>query len=280
MASRFWVGGTGTWDGSDTTHWAASSGGAGGQSVPGASDTVTLDGSSGGGTITVNTNATIISLTATAHTGTLDFSVNNNTITISGSSPAFNYNGSATRTLTLGSATFVLSGTGAVWDVSGTNITFSGASSTISFTSTAAGGRQFFGGSRAYGTINVGGNIVPTFTFFNAPSALTNLTLTAPVNIAFNSGSTFAITNLTLSGSSVTAWSLWSSTTAGTAATISSANSATLNWVAMRDSTFSGGGTFAANNSANIGNNTGITVSAPAGGGLLTGSGMTGGMRG
>jgi hypothetical protein len=52
-ASRFWVGGTGNWDASDTTHWAASSGGGGGASVPGSGDTVTLDGSSGGGTVTV-----------------------------------------------------------------------------------------------------------------------------------------------------------------------------------------------------------------------------------
>ena len=61
MASRFWVGGTGTWDASDTTHWAATSGGAGGQSVPTASDTATFDASSGGGTVTVNTTVNISS---------------------------------------------------------------------------------------------------------------------------------------------------------------------------------------------------------------------------
>lgn len=267
MASRFWVGGTGTWDGSDTTHWAATSGGAGGQSVPGSGDTVTLDGSSGGGAITLNTNPTIISLTADNHTGTFDLSVNNNTLTISGNNPSFQYGGSATRTLTLGSATIVLTGTAAVFAISGTNITFSGASSVISFTSTAAGGRQFFGGSRAYGTINIGGNIVPTFTFFQAPSAITNLNLTAPYNVIFSAGSTFAITNMSQTGGSVTAWSLMSSTANGTAATISSANSATLNWAAIRDSTWSGGGTFAATNSADIANNTGITITAPSSGG-------------
>ena len=52
MASRFWVGGTGTWDASDTTHWATASNGAGGASVPGSSDAVTFDASSGGGTVT------------------------------------------------------------------------------------------------------------------------------------------------------------------------------------------------------------------------------------
>jgi hypothetical protein len=47
MASRFWVGGTGTWSASNTTNWAGTSGGAGGQSVPGVADTVTFDANSG-----------------------------------------------------------------------------------------------------------------------------------------------------------------------------------------------------------------------------------------
>jgi hypothetical protein len=55
MAARFWVGGTGTWSASNTTNWAATSGGAGGASVPGAADDVTFNGSSGsGGTITID----------------------------------------------------------------------------------------------------------------------------------------------------------------------------------------------------------------------------------
>jgi hypothetical protein len=57
MASRFWVGGTGTWDNSDTTHWAATSGGAGGQTVPTASDDVTFDTASSGASYTVTVGA-------------------------------------------------------------------------------------------------------------------------------------------------------------------------------------------------------------------------------
>jgi hypothetical protein len=34
MADRYWVGGTGTWDGTSTANWAASSGGGSGASVP------------------------------------------------------------------------------------------------------------------------------------------------------------------------------------------------------------------------------------------------------
>lgn len=36
MANRYWIGGTGNW--SDTSHWSASSGGAGGASKPTAAD--------------------------------------------------------------------------------------------------------------------------------------------------------------------------------------------------------------------------------------------------
>jgi len=56
MADRFWVGGTGAWDDVSKTHWAASSGGASGASVPTADDNVFINPSSGisGGTITVS----------------------------------------------------------------------------------------------------------------------------------------------------------------------------------------------------------------------------------
>lgn len=45
MANRYWVGGSGTWD-NTTTHWSASSGGAGGASVPTQSDDVIFDANS------------------------------------------------------------------------------------------------------------------------------------------------------------------------------------------------------------------------------------------
>jgi hypothetical protein len=40
MANRYWVGGTGNWSTSDTTHWSDVSGGAGGQTVPSSADVV------------------------------------------------------------------------------------------------------------------------------------------------------------------------------------------------------------------------------------------------
>ena len=73
MASRFWVGGTGTWDAADTTHWSATSGGAGGASVPTSSDNVFFNASSGGGTATIGSGVNVFSLSLdfTGYTGTL-----------------------------------------------------------------------------------------------------------------------------------------------------------------------------------------------------------------
>lgn len=46
MADRYWILGTGTWDSTTTTNWSATSGGAGGASVPTASDNVFFDANS------------------------------------------------------------------------------------------------------------------------------------------------------------------------------------------------------------------------------------------
>lgn len=76
MASRYWVGGTGNWDASDTTHWSATSGGGGGASVPGAADAVIFNALSGTGTCTstVTSPGTIASLAFTGYTGSFSCS--------------------------------------------------------------------------------------------------------------------------------------------------------------------------------------------------------------
>lgn len=71
MADRYWVSGTGNWDQATTTHWSATSGGAGGASVPVAGDDVYLDGNSGTGNVTITANAPCRSLDCTGYAGTL-----------------------------------------------------------------------------------------------------------------------------------------------------------------------------------------------------------------
>ena len=61
--TRYWVGGTGTWDASTTTNWSTSSGGAGGASVPTSLDAVVFNTSSSTAnaayTVTIGTGANV-----------------------------------------------------------------------------------------------------------------------------------------------------------------------------------------------------------------------------
>jgi len=72
MANRYWVGGTGTWDTTTTTNWSATSGGAGGASVPTSTDAVFFDANSGSGTVTYPEGVECLSLTCTGFTGTIN----------------------------------------------------------------------------------------------------------------------------------------------------------------------------------------------------------------
>lgn len=74
MADRFWVGGTGNWNAITLTNWSATSGGAGGASIPTAVDNVYFDANSGGGTVTVATAVrTCLNLSFRGVSGTSDF---------------------------------------------------------------------------------------------------------------------------------------------------------------------------------------------------------------
>ena len=59
MATRYWVGGTGTWDLTTTTNWSATSGGAGGASAPTSADDVFFNSASNATTYTVTLDASV-----------------------------------------------------------------------------------------------------------------------------------------------------------------------------------------------------------------------------
>ena len=84
MANRYWVGGTGNWDSSTTTHWSATNGGAGGASVPGVGDTANFTSSSNATTYTVTLTAGAsfgpLNLAGPA-SGTLNFNTNGQAMT-------------------------------------------------------------------------------------------------------------------------------------------------------------------------------------------------------
>lgn len=288
MAARFWVGGSGTWDASNTTNWSTSSGTGSGASVPGASDDVTIDGAAGGlngGTIVVNTNFSINSFTTNAMNGTIDFATNANSVTFGSS--GWSNTGTGTRTITCGAATFTFNGTntsgGYTQNVT-TGLTITPSSSTWvfqgntinqrSFTlgnSTATWGTVTFnantsGGSWAIGGVSPG---APVFTNFNVAAGLT--IIFTPI-----SGGVYTFTNaLTLTGTSGSPINFFGGEGgANTGISLGAASTAT--WGAFRSLTTTTSA-FTAMNSLNLGRMTltgGGSIGPPSGGG--GGGGMIG----
>ena len=73
MASRYWVGGSATWDGTAGSKWSTTSGGAGGAAVPTNADDVFFDANSGSVTVTVSGSRACLNLDTSGFTGTIDF---------------------------------------------------------------------------------------------------------------------------------------------------------------------------------------------------------------
>lgn len=118
MATYFWVGGTGTWDGSDTTNWSLTSGGAGGAGVPTFADDATFNASSGTGTVYLTTGATCKNFTASAVTVNTAFYSDYTPVTVYGN---LNIGANATLIATPVNITFKGATTGKTVAVSNTS---------------------------------------------------------------------------------------------------------------------------------------------------------------
>ena len=222
MATRYWVGGTGTWDGSTTTNWSATSGGAGGASAPTTADTAIFDANSGTGTCT--TAATAVCGPVTINTSTLNLALganltlsgaltltagtitlNNNVLTTS----VFSSATTNTRTINFGSTgKIVLTGNNAnIWvgpTTGHTNIGILGTSRVECTYSGATGTRTIRGGLITVQTdpINfyitagtdtiatTGSNIFGTLDFTGFSGTLTNLTRYIYRDLVLSSGMT------------------------------------------------------------------------------------------
>lgn len=96
--NRYWVGGSGNWNLSNTANWSASSGGAGGASVPTSSDDVFFDANSGSGIVDLP-NTTVVpcrNIDTTGYTGTIRlFNSSTSVLEVYGSlifTPTFTFN--------------------------------------------------------------------------------------------------------------------------------------------------------------------------------------------
>lgn len=182
MANRYRVGGTGNWN--DTAKWSTTSGGAGGASVPGTADAAFFDANSGGGTCTINTAATPLSITTTGFTGTITQAA---TMTMTGAlthnNGTWNFAGYA---LSVGSLTVGASGS--------FNLGASVLSITSGNLSIAAGGTKNFGTS----DIQFTGSTNRTLTCPTSAGSFYKLTLNVFTGAGYNVtlGSSIRVTNL------------------------------------------------------------------------------------
>lgn len=269
----FWIGGAGTLNlTSDSAHWSTTSGGTTCSCEPASTDDIVWDGNSGVGTVTVNIaggTMTVGSLnflsTAGGPTQTIDFATNNNNVTIK--TATLNQ---GTATVNMGSGTWsITQANGNIWVISA-GTTLNANTSTLSFTGTPTGTRGFNGGGKTYNvvTINSGANGGALWnTTIAASNTIATLTISAPNVIDFGSGTTQTVTTFTAVTGSSGSEVLFDASSGANQMTISSANSWTCTWCAIRDIAFTGGGTFTANNSFNFGDNSGITINGPSAGG-------------
>jgi hypothetical protein len=156
-ATCFWVGGTGTLDGStDAAHLSSSSGGAGSTCAGtgghiGATDSLTLDASSGGGTVTFGTSVTTSgTLTCGAFTGTLADGGRNQTWSV------VSLSGSGTRTINWTAAEWdITSNASGSWDATTiTNLTNTSMPTLIKFSGSAT---SMVGGGLTYNDVSFTG---------------------------------------------------------------------------------------------------------------------------
>lgn len=280
MANRFWVGGTGTWNSGSTAFWSTTTGGAGGASVPGTSDVAIFDGSSGGGTVTVDSPngagvVTIQALTCGAFTGTLDFSANNNDVTLAnmaGGQDGLNASGTGTRTINLGSGTWTITMTvlaNLVNLTTTTNLTFSGASADFVINGTTANARTFIGGGQSFGSLTIETNTSRGVVVMgNSSATIGSLSLAAGTSLLFTAATTTTITNgFTLTGTSSLPILVGGQVGSAVAFTLSLGGTCTIDWGIIFNLTKSGAGSLAVTNGLDAGRNTSVTITPPAAGG-------------
>lgn len=161
MATRYWVGGTGTWDASSTANWSVASGGASGASAPVAADTVIFDSLSGTGTCTTASGSACATATLNSSTLTLklganhtmsgqfslvlgNIDINSNVLTCS----IFNFNNTNVRSIAFGTGKIVLTGNAAfIWRADDlVNFSLTGTPTVESNYSGATGTRTFVNG--------------------------------------------------------------------------------------------------------------------------------------
>lgn len=205
--ARFWVGGTGNWDASNTANWSLTSGGPTGASVPTSTNDVIFDNNAGSGTITV---------TAASHSKSVTF---------------FNF----TQTLALGSQTINLDGTGTVWNPITTAFTLTAGTSTIKLTDTSSTAKVFNGAGFTYHNIYITGAGTGTYTI-NGSNTWTDIKVdTPPHTVLFEATKRQTVSTFTVNGTAGNLMTLHS-TISGTQWELACASQIVCDYISLKDS--------------------------------------------
>jgi len=220
MATRYWVGGTGTWDSTSTANWSASSGGAAGASAPTSVDDVIFDSLSGTGTCTTGATATArdvvlnsstLGLTLGANlTIARTFNLTSGVLNLTGNAGNWTFtvltlvsSNSNTRSIAFGTGNITLTGNAATILNMGTATNFSHTGTpTINATYAGAVGTRAFSfttGTTEANSLNI--NVTAGTDIVTTPFAFKNLNFTGFAGtLSLNaSGSNLIYGNVTLS---------------------------------------------------------------------------------
>lgn len=261
MAARFWVGGSGNLDGSDTSHIAATSGGTPGASYPGVGDDLTFDANSGGGTVDLTAALNMNSITYGQFTGRLNFNAQPvTTVTHS-------LSGTGTRTIDWGSAVITVTGSGGT-PFNGatiTGLTFIKGTSKLVFT---GGSFTMSAGSMTFYDIEVTGSGAPNLNFVSCRNFTRTGTAAKTDGLMLSQSS--SVTGVcTLNSNSSINRLLIQSTTVGTARIFTVASLVCSGVIEFQDITGAGAATWTTAASGatyfgDCGGNSGITMTTPA----------------
>jgi len=175
-----------------------------------------------------------------------------------------------TRTLTMGSGAWSIVGTSnsVIWSINNTGtLTFNKNTANITISGSTSSTRTFAGAGLTYNLVTFGTNGGGGALLISGSNTFADLNIAGLSTILVTNGTTTTITNApTWAGSAAAPICILSQTVGGTISTISvTSGSATLDWGIIRDITVSGGATFTATNTYDLGNNAGwSSISIPA----------------
>jgi hypothetical protein len=258
MADRYWVGGTGTWSNTNTANWSATSGGAGGASVPTTTDTPLFDANSGTGTVTRTSSLTVgqIDINNAGITLSLGGALTLNAVadSISVTNGTFTTNnyavtagnivtgtGGTSRTINLGSSTVTLYNTAAAIGFTDSNgFTFNAGTSQINCTATSS---AFNGGGNTFYNVALT-NVAKASWTVAGTNTFNNLSVTGRTSVGisvinFSANQTINGTLTLSAGTNATARTFVRSNTIGTTRTLTCA-AVTATDIDFRDITIAG----------------------------------------